>query len=72
MGRSLLQPQTTGESELVGLIGRVETPIAPDGKIFVRGEIWNASAEEDLAVGESVEVVSVQGLKVRVRRTGRA
>ena len=38
--------------------------------IFIRGEYWNASAEDEIASGESVEVPSVEGLRLRVRRAG--
>lgn len=68
VGRSMLRPQAFGDSELVGHLGRVETPLAPDGKILIRGEIWNASSDEELAVGEPVEVVQAEGMKLRVRR----
>jgi membrane-bound ClpP family serine protease len=34
----------------------------------VRGEYWNARADEQIAEGESVEVTAVEGLTIRVRR----
>ena len=37
-------------------------------KVFVHGEYWDADSDEPLAVGDAVEVISVDGLRVRVRR----
>ena len=54
--------------ELIGLVGRATTALRPAGKVFVRGEYWNAVAESDVAQGESVEVTGVEGLELRVRR----
>ena len=74
LGRSFLSKQTAGIDEMIGLVGRVEKAIDPAadrrGKIFVRGEYWNAEADEAIAAGEVVRVESVQGLTVRVRRHG--
>jgi membrane-bound serine protease (ClpP class) len=69
--RTMLSKQTAGVSELIGLRGKVATPLAPEGKVFVRGEYWNASADEEIASGESVEVTAVEGLHLRVRRSER-
>jgi membrane-bound serine protease (ClpP class) len=71
VSRTMLTKQTAGVSELIGLRGKVAMALAPEGKVFVRGEYWNASAEESIASGESVEVTAVEGLRLRVRRIGR-
>jgi membrane-bound serine protease (ClpP class) len=55
-------------SELIGTRGRAASALAPDGKVFVRGEYWNASADEAIGNGEAVEVTAVEGLHLRVRR----
>ncbi len=72
LGRSILSKQTAGVDEMIGLVGSVEAAIDPAarkrGKVFVRGEYWNAEADESIAPGESVAVESVEGLTVRVRR----
>lgn len=72
LGRSLWVPQTAGVDELIGLVGRATTALEPAGKVFIRGEYWNAVAEEDVAQGDSVEVTRVEGLELRVRRVGSA
>ncbi len=68
VGRSLGRAQTAGVSELIGQVGRTETSLAPDGRVFVRGEYWTAHAEEPIAEGERVEITAVDGLRLRVRR----
>lgn len=68
VSRTMLTKQTAGVSELIGLRGKVATALAPEGKVFVRGEYWNASADEEIAKGESVEITAVEGLRLRVRR----
>jgi membrane-bound serine protease (ClpP class) len=39
-------------------------------KVFVHGEYWDADADDGLAVGDPVEVLAVDGLRLRVRRRG--
>ncbi len=50
------------------MVGRAETALAPEGSVFVRGEHWTALADEPIAAGERVEIVAVDGLRLRVRR----
>jgi membrane-bound serine protease (ClpP class) len=68
VGRSFGATQQSGVSELEGLVGRAHTALAPEGKVFVRGEYWNAEADEEIAAGEQVEIVGVEGMRLRVRR----
>jgi membrane-bound serine protease (ClpP class) len=58
-----------GQEGLVGLVGRAETDIAPMGKIFVHGEIWNARSERPINRGDRVKVVTVDGMTMTVERT---
>jgi membrane-bound serine protease (ClpP class) len=58
----------TGAEGLVGRQGQAETDLDPDGWVVVQGERWRASAAEPLPRGEKVEVQSVEGLKLRVRK----
>jgi membrane-bound serine protease (ClpP class) len=63
---------TTGSEGLVGEVGTARTAIAPEGTVFVRGELWNARSDESVALGDEVEVTAVDGMKVSVRRRPRA
>jgi membrane-bound serine protease (ClpP class) len=72
VGRTIMSAQTAGVSELIGMVGRASTALVPDGKVFVRGEYWSATANEEIPAGEQVEVTAVEGLRVLVRRPGAA
>jgi membrane-bound serine protease (ClpP class) len=69
IGRTIWVRQTAGIDEMIGMLGRSSSALDPDGKVFIRGEYWNAHADEPIAAGESVEVISVDGLRLRVRRS---
>src|SRR5215831_16899536 len=56
----------TGVEGLVGQIGTAQTALAPAGKVFVHGEIWDAVASADVPIGERVVVQGVDGLQLRV------
>jgi membrane-bound serine protease (ClpP class) len=71
LGRSLMAAGRAGVDDLLGQVGIASTALDPEGRVHVRGEYWNVEAEEPVAEGESVEVVAVDGLHLRVRRTDR-
>ena len=56
----------TGAQGLVGEVGVAQTALAPRGTVFVHGEIWNAVARGNVAVGERVVVRRVEGLELEV------
>jgi membrane-bound serine protease (ClpP class) len=56
----------TGEQGLVGELGVAETTLAPGGKVFVHGEIWNAISRINIPAGEQVVIRQVDGLTLRV------
>jgi membrane-bound serine protease (ClpP class) len=66
--RSHRQKPQTGTAVLEGLVGEVRKDLAPEGKVFVYGELWNAEADEYIPAGEKVQVVSVRNLKLKVKR----
>ena len=66
--RSIFRSQTAGVDELLGLIGETRTALTPEGKVFIRGEYWSATADQEIANGEPVEVTAVEGMNLRVRR----
>ncbi|MCE5335265.1 MAG: nodulation protein NfeD [Desulfobacteraceae bacterium] len=63
------RPQT-GSEGMVGLVGEVHRDIDPEGKVFVNGEMWNATAEQKIDKGEKVEVLEVHNLKLKVKKIG--
>jgi membrane-bound serine protease (ClpP class) len=58
----------TGAEGLVGRLGVADTPLDPEGWVLVQGERWRARAEGTVAQGETVEVLSMEGLRLRVRK----
>ena len=58
----------TGKEGLIGQRGKALTDLVPKGKVEVLGEIWEAYADEAIRAGEVVEVIGVEGLKVKVKR----
>lgn len=57
-----------GMEGIVGETGRVRKAIDPEGLVFVHGEYWRAVSTDKIEEGEDIEVESVQGLILRVRR----
>ncbi|MGI9101924.1 MAG: NfeD family protein [Terriglobales bacterium] len=57
---------TTGSQGLVGELGIARTPLAPQGKVFVHGELWNAVSSLPVEPGEQVRVRAVDELLLRV------
>jgi len=72
LGRLVLQSQRrsalTGAEGFVGRPGVVEADLDPEGWVIVQGERWRAQAGEPVSHGETVVVVSVEGLRLRVRK----
>ena len=58
----------TGIQGLLQETGIAKTDIHGSGKVFVHGELWNATANEPIASGEKVRIISVDGLNLRVEK----
>ncbi len=61
-----LRPQTGAEG-LIGRSAEVRMALEPVGKVFVEGELWWAESEVPVGVGRRVEIVGVEGMRLRVR-----
>jgi membrane-bound serine protease (ClpP class) len=59
---------TTGREGLIGLEGVAETGMAPEGKVFVRGEYWDAWSDEEIDAGSRIRVLEVDGMRVKVMK----
>ena len=51
---------------LIGEIGVVKKACAPEGKVFVHGELWNATARHPIEENTKVRVVKVDRLVLEV------
>ena len=58
----------TGSEGLIGRGAVAETDLRPDGWVLVVGELWRGVADGEVASGERVTVVGVDGLTLRVRK----
>ena len=59
----------TGAEGLIGEVAVAQTALAPAGKVFVHGEIWDAVASTNVSAGEKVVVQKVNGLELKVDPT---
>lgn len=56
----------TGEQGLIGEIGTTSSPLMPAGKVFIRGEVWDAVANSNVDIGQPVIVRRVHRLTLQV------
>jgi membrane-bound serine protease (ClpP class) len=63
------RPAVTGSEGLVGKTAQARTSLAPDGTVFVKGELWQATAVAGpIEAGERVEIVAVEKLHLQVKK----
>jgi membrane-bound serine protease (ClpP class) len=56
----------TGRQGMMDAVGVARTDLAPEGKVLIRGEFWDAQAAEPIPTGTRVRVRGMQGLKLIV------
>jgi membrane-bound serine protease (ClpP class) len=67
--KALRTKTSTGGEGLVGTDGKAVTDITKDGgTAAVRGELWSAFSDDTIKKGETVEIVSLSGLKIHVKK----
>jgi membrane-bound serine protease (ClpP class) len=64
--RAQMSRPRTGAIGLIGEIGLVRHDIDPEGKVFVHGELWNATAGVPIRKGTKVRVINVVNLILEV------
>ena len=64
--RAQISKPKTGLKGLVGEIGIVKKALAPEGKVFVHGELWNARSDKTVEEDTKVRVVNVVNLMLEV------
>jgi membrane-bound serine protease (ClpP class) len=65
--RAQRTPVSTGAEGMLRERGTARTALAPRGKVFVHGELWDAVSAEPVAAGETVEITAVHNLTLEVR-----
>jgi membrane-bound serine protease (ClpP class) len=69
--RALRRPVRTGQEALAGQNGTARTDVDPEGQVQAAGELWSAvldAGSEKIRKGDKVEVIAVEGLKLRVKK----
>jgi membrane-bound serine protease (ClpP class) len=64
--RSQISKPKTGESGLIGEIGVAKSKVGPAGKVFIHGELWNATSSHVIEEGAKVRVIKVNRLVLDV------
>jgi len=66
--RAQLLPVRAGRETLLGKVTPAAEHIdAKGGRVFVEGEWWNAVSETPVESGQPVEIVGIEGLKLKVK-----
>jgi membrane-bound serine protease (ClpP class) len=60
------EPVTTGVEGMVGETGEAATDLEPGGKVFVRGEYWEARSRAPISRGARIRVLAVQDMMLEV------
>jgi len=63
---------TTGTRGLVGEGGTVVGRLDDGWKVFVHGELWNATSSEALELGDEIQVTRVDGFKLTIEKQRRS
>lgn len=60
----------SGKEDLIGSIGTADDDFGEGktGRIFIEGEYWNSSSDEQISKGDRVRVTEVQGLHLKVTK----
>ncbi|MCJ7824211.1 MAG: nodulation protein NfeD [Anaerolineales bacterium] len=68
--RAQFRPVEVGAESLVGRIAVARSDLSPGGMVQVAGELWSAileNEEDEITHGERVDIVGVEGIRLRVR-----
>ncbi|MCK4412838.1 MAG: nodulation protein NfeD [Candidatus Eisenbacteria sp.] len=68
--RAQTRRSVTGREGLVGRIGEALSDFDARGRVFVHGEIWNASSRTPVRRGQRVRVREVRGMEIEVEPLG--
>jgi len=67
--RILKRQAVVGLPTMIGSKGKVASPLAPEGQVIIKGELWGAeSIDRNIGIGEKIMVVEQDGLKLIVRK----
>jgi membrane-bound serine protease (ClpP class) len=62
-------PAQVGVQTMIGQAAVARSPLNPSGMVYIQGEYWAAETDdEEVAPGERVVVVDIEGLKLKVKK----
>ncbi|NPU85680.1 MAG: nodulation protein NfeD [Syntrophaceae bacterium] len=64
--KAQLRQKRTGSEGMVGAEGYAVTDVLEEGKVFVKGEYWNACSDQPIGKDRKIRVLEVQGLRLKV------
>lgn len=64
--KAQLRKRRTGKEGMLGQEGKAVTDVHESGKVFIKGEYWNASSDKPVNRGSKIRVVKVEGLTIKV------
>ncbi len=69
VARARSKQVATGSEGMVGEIGEARSNLAPEGMVFVAGELWKARCSGTINNGEKVVVTEVDGIHLIVKKS---
>lgn len=67
--RAFQRKPATGIEGLIGTAGKAVTDITKDsGTVALHGEVWSASSDDVIKKGDRIEVISLSGLQIKVKK----
>jgi membrane-bound serine protease (ClpP class) len=64
--KAQLRNHFTGAEAMIGIDAEAVTDIANEGKVFLKGQYWNATSEKPVKKGAKVKIIKVEGLSLIV------
>ncbi|PKN33835.1 MAG: serine protease [Deltaproteobacteria bacterium HGW-Deltaproteobacteria-19] len=64
--KAQLRQKRTGSEGMAGMEGYAVTDVHGEGKVFVKGEYWNAFSDQPIGKDRKIRVLEVQGLRLKV------
>ncbi len=66
--KAQMRKKYTGKEGMIGAVGKTVTKVHEEGKVMVKGEYWGAYSDAPLEEGTGVQVIKIDGLKVKVEK----
>ena len=60
----------TGAQGMIGQLAIAQSALSPQGKVFVHGELWDATSSSNVASGQHVVIRRIDGLRLEVDAVG--